>query len=328
MKRKLKNALLVLAVLAVAALAVVFGGGAIVARREAQKPVALPEAATLTPATVARPGDPALAAAEFTLPWGVEIVGARIEAGEDLAAAGAPRITSKWRWGKRLWRIEATIRPLDSRGAAPGKLVIELDRALPGSDGGRCVVAVPALKVADDPAAATASQPRLADREELPAPKSVKWWWYLIAAAAVVAAAVAVWLILRHRARREAELPPPWEVARAELARLRAGLAERNFRAELGTARLSDILKNYLAARFGLPAATETGCAFLDGATLVLTAEELEFLRGFFGAADLVKFARTPADRSELERFIAAASALVERTVPPTPEQTKKEAAS
>ncbi len=324
MKRKLRKLPLVLAVLALAA--AVFGGGALVARREARKPVRLPEAATLTPATVGRPGDPALAAAEFALPWGVEVVGARVEAGGDMAAEGAPRINSKWRWGKRLWRVEATIRPLGSGGTAPGRLVIELDRALPGSDGGRCEVAVPALKVADAPAAAP-SRPRLADREELPAPKRVGWWWYLAVAAAVAAAAGAVWIILRRRARREAEVPPPWEVARAELARLRSLLAERGFRAELGTARLSDILKNYLAARFGLPAVTETGCAFLDGASNDLTADELEFLRGFFAAADLVKFARLPADRYELERFVAAASALVERTVPP-PESAKKEAAS
>ena len=36
----------------------------------------------------------------------------------------------------------------------------------------------------------------------------------------------------------------------------------------------------------------------------------------FLSAADLVKFARFPADVSRLERAVAAATMLVERTVP------------
>ena len=327
MKRKLRNILIALTASAVLAAAVFFGGGAVIAALERRKPLRLPEAATLVPPAVARPGDPALAVLEFALPWGVAVAEARAATGEDAAVSGAPRISSEWRWGRRLWRVETTLRPLSSRGVAPGRLELTLDRALPGAESGRCEVALPALKVSET-AAAVADRPLLAGPEELSAADRVRWRWIVAGAAAVAAVVSAAVLLLRRGARRPVELPPPWEVARTELAGLRAAMAKRGFRTESGVAALSDILRNYLAARFGLPAATEAGYAFLDEGGRFLTAEELEFLRGFFAAAEPVKFARAAADRSALELAVAAASRLVERTVPPPPEKSRKEAGS
>ena len=64
---------------------------------------------------------------------------------------------------------------------------------------------------------------------------------------------------------------------------------------------------------------TETTAEFIAGAAdaKYLEAPDREFLRNFLGAADLVKFARVPADRSELERSVEMARLLVDRTVPP-----------
>ena len=92
MDRRLRNLLLAAAALILAVAAAVFGGGALVARRECGKLLRLPPSATLEPETVARPGDPARAVAEFMLPWGVEIAEARVDPGAETVASGPPRI--------------------------------------------------------------------------------------------------------------------------------------------------------------------------------------------------------------------------------------------
>ena len=322
MKRKTCHILIFAAIIALLAAAAVAGGGAVAARRACRKPPEIPESATLTPETVARPGDAARAELVFTLPWGVSVTEATAETSEDAAVSGPVKIGSAWRWGRKVWRVEATVRPLGSRGAAPGKLRIVLDRPLPGVENREISVAIPAVKVAGKNTP-SAPEPRFAD-PETPKQKNIKWHYYALGCALVIVGAALAWILLRRS--KSAAAPTPWETARAELAALRAAMAERSFRTGAGVAKLSDILRKYLASRFDLPAATEPGCRFLDTPAAVgqLTEDEREFLHGFFAAAEPVMFARFPADRPELDRAIAAAAALVERTVPPPPERKRE----
>jgi hypothetical protein len=322
MKRRTRTVLLSAAVPVLAAAAIA-GGGWLIARRGYRQPPKLPESATLVPGTVSRPGDAARAELEFTLPWGVSVTEAAAETGNDAAVSGPVEIDSKWRWGHKLWRVGATIRPLGTGGSVPGKLRLVLDRPLPGVEDRAIAVAVPAVKVADD-GAPTVDKPRLAD-PEAPGKRSAKWPFYALGGALLALAATFAWIFFRPR--RKAAAPTPWEQARAELAALRAAMEKSSFRPGTGVAQLSDILRRYLAARFELPAATEPGCRFLDAPAAAehLTEGEREFLRGFFTAAEPVMFARFPADRAELERAVAAAGELVERTVPAPPERKRGE---
>ena len=323
MKRKTCNIIFSAAAVLLVAAAAVFGGGALAARRARRQVPKIPESATLTPDTVARPGDAARAELKFALPWGVSVTEATAETGEDAAVSGPVKIDSEWRWGRHIWRIEAAIRPLGSRGSAPGKLRLALDRPLPGVENKELLIAIPAVKVAEGNTPGAAA-PRLADAET-PKRKRVKWYSYALGGALFAAVvAVLAWIILRRR--RHAAAPTPWDTARAELEALRAAMAENALSTGSGVAKLSDILRKYLASRFDLPAATEPGCRFLDTPAAVgqLTEDEREFLHGFFAAAEPVMFARFPADRPELDRAIAAAAALVERTVPPPPERKRE----
>ena len=176
------------------------------------------------------------------------------------------------------------------------------------------------MRVAET-AAAEVEKPRLAG-PETPERNTAKKWLIPVAAAAAILAAAAGYLVWR-KTRRALPAPMPWELALSELAELDAEMKKRGFRAETGVCRLSDILRNYIARRFGLPAVTAADSGFLAAAAIAqLDRRDREFLRDFFAAAQLVKFARVPADPAELERGVAAARELVGRTVPP-PEPDK-----
>ena len=321
MTGRLRSMSFAAAALALLGAAVFWGGGAFVARRVKAKP---PVSATLVPETVPRPGDAAGAQVVFELPWGNAVTAAQVEAGKDLVVSGPTEISSKLRWGYRIWRVGATLRPLGTAGAAPGKLVVTLEKPLPGSENDRCEFVIPEVRVAG-PAAAAVKKPRLAG-PETPERNSAKWW--LVPAAAVVLLAAAGYFVWRG-SRRARPAPTPWEIAFSELAGLDADMKKSGFRTETGVWKLSDILRNYLARRFGIDAVTAADREFLAAdAVRKLAREDREFLNGFFAAASLVKFARVPADPAELERSLAAARELVGRTVPPPEPDKKTEAAS
>ena len=322
MDRKLRKLSFAAAIAAMLAAAVWWVGGAVAARRVTVK---FPAAATLVPDAVPRPGDAARAEVVFELPWGNGVAAAEVETAKNAAVSGAAEIRSRLRWGCRIWRIGATLRPLVTAGAAPGKLIVALEKPLPGAESGRHEFVIPAVRVAE-PAAATAEQPRLAGPETLKR-DTAKWW--LVPVAAVVLLLAAAGYLVRRRTRRTLPAPTPWELALSALAELEAEMKKRTFRAETGVWKLSDILRNYLAQRFEIPAVTAADSGFLAAAAVArLDREDREFLHDFFAAAQLVEFARVPADLAALVRSLAAARKLVERTVPPPEPDPKTEAAS
>ena len=317
MDRKLRSISVAAAIAAVLAAAVWWVGGAVAARRVTVK---FPAAATLVPDAVPRPGDAARAEVVFELPWGNGVAAAEVETAKDAVVSGPAEISSRLRRGYRIWRVGATLRPLGTDGAAPGKLIIFLKKPPPGAENGRHEFVIPAVRVAET-AAATAEQPRLAGPETLKR-DTAKWWLVPVAAAAAILAAAAGYLVWR-KTRRGLPAPTPWELALAALAELETEMKKRGFRAETGVWKLSDILRNYLAQRFQIPAVTAADSGFLAAAAVArLDREDREFLHDFFAAAQLVKFARVPADPAELVRSLAAARELVGRTVPP-PEPDK-----
>jgi hypothetical protein len=148
-------------------------------------------------------------------------------------------------------------------------------------------------------------------------------------AAGVVGAgllAFAVWLLLRKaQARRpgararSGKTAPPLPPDEAALARLRALASSGKLDAEDRRPvyfELSEILREYLGARYGFDAlelTTEELLAALGTrAPADVVAEVGEWLR----AGDLVKYARVPSGRDEAAAALAQAVTLVERTRP------------
>lgn len=163
-------------------------------------------------------------------------------------------------------------------------------------------------------------------------PERALWPW--IGAAAVAAAALALWLHRRRKARRAAasapaapaEPPrPPHETAYAELERLlSSGLLEKGRLKEFYI-ELAEIMKRYLAATFGVDTFERTTSEILEALRLArLPARGLTSTGEFFGACDMVKFARHAPPPEETRATVERAYRLIDETR--APDQAEKAA--
>jgi hypothetical protein len=167
--------------------------------------------------------------------------------------------------------------------------------------------------------------------EEVP----VDWRPYWLAGGAVLvlaAAALVLHRVLgRSRQGRPAPLPPPpEEVARAELERLRArGLVGEGAFKEYYSA-LSGIVRTYLEQRFRLRAPEMTTEEFLLATTRDgrLQVAHRRLLGEFLAESDLVKFARHLPTIADSERAYEAARRFVDESAPaPAPREERHRAA-
>ncbi|MGN0835035.1 MAG: hypothetical protein ACI4QA_04305 [Candidatus Spyradosoma sp.] len=143
-----------------------------------------------------------------------------------------------------------------------------------------------------------------------------------LGAAAVLLLGAAVFFVLRRRRLRALLSPeiPPWTRAESELAALRGELDAGRIGSVAAVARLSDIVRRYLARRFGLSADAMTSQEFfvsMEKPDSPFPPEHRGFLREFLNAADLVKFAGLAAGRERTNAAIARAGTLVAETTPP-----------
>ena len=193
--------------------------------------------------------------------------------------------------------------------------------------GGKAVLQVPGPRVTGvgvvDPSAPPAA---LALRDIAPpAPLLVRslrllfWALGVLAAAALVAAGVS-WLRRRRPARAAPPPVPPHERLARRLAALEAERLPARGMGREHVERLAEMVREYLGA---LPAprtldrTTAETVAALRGAPDPRV--DLDALQAFLGEADLVKFARWPADAETCSAGLEYARGLLERTRPPPP---------
>lgn len=145
---------------------------------------------------------------------------------------------------------------------------------------------------------------------------------FALGAAAAVLLGASAFFVFRRRRRRASAPPeiPPWTRAESELAALRVELDAGRIGSVAAVARLSDIVRRYLARRFGLSADAMTSQEFfvsMEKPDSPFPPEQRRFLREFLNAADLVKFAGLAAGRERTDAAIARARKLVAETTPP-----------
>ncbi len=149
--------------------------------------------------------------------------------------------------------------------------------------------------------------------ELLPPPPPWIPAWLLWAVGGITTMALAAggcWMGLRRRRPRQ---PPPEQWALQELSRL-AGSSPAD-PAAYHTA-LSDVVRRYLADRFGLPATRRATAEFLETVRRSgrLSDEAQALLRDFLERCDLAKFAPIGASEEERREAAGLARTLVERT--------------
>jgi hypothetical protein len=146
--------------------------------------------------------------------------------------------------------------------------------------------------------------------------------WPWVAAAVAAAALVALWLWRRRKRRAvphvttpAAPQRPAHEIAYAELERLlSSGLLEAG-RVKEFYIELVEIVRRYLAARFGVDTFERTSAEILESLRLArLPAKGLALTSEFFGACDVVKFAKYVPSSDETRNTVERAYRLIDET--------------
>jgi hypothetical protein len=142
------------------------------------------------------------------------------------------------------------------------------------------------------------------------------WLVALCAAAALVVIALIVWMLVRLF-RNAAPLPPtPREVALASLREAQKKLDALDPHAF--SILVSDILRSYISAHYGLHATEQTSAEFLASVadSPRFTREDKTLLASFLEKCDLIKFARVDATRDDSATLLDQALRFVERSSP------------
>jgi len=146
------------------------------------------------------------------------------------------------------------------------------------------------------------------------------WPWILAAVAAAAVAAAWMWRRRARRALPQTAAPaapprPPHEVAYAELERLlSSGILEAG-RVKEFYIELAEILRRYVAARFGVETFERTTSEILEALRLArLAAKGMALTSEFLGACDVVKFAKYAPSSEETRITVERAYRLIDET--------------
>lgn len=143
----------------------------------------------------------------------------------------------------------------------------------------------------------------------------------IVIAAAVVIAVLAFLAWFFFRRHRTKVVPSPFQIACAELERLRAQIGTTEPYGFAVT--VSDVLRRYLQNGHGLPAGSQTSMEFLETVRTrdAFSEEERVALAAFLEKADLIKFARWHATADDCSALLDAADRLVRSEPQKQPEE-------
>ena len=253
---------------------------------------------------------------KYRLPWSDSFKLAAAEPGKNLQLTSDPVFhRSRIRWGYSDWTLVIPLQAYRSGESGGGSVLAEFFA------GKSIETTMPDLKIADLalPLDDTGAELSLAPRID------IKDRRFSVLAAAIVAVAIvlislAVWAVLAHRKREAAKhIKTAWEHALEAIRVLRGQVSAGAASPELAIAGLTDVVRHYLEARFRLRAERQTTAEFLadlERSDKLLEDKDRKFLRSFLASADMVKFARLPADPHLFEQASEKAEELVSGTIP------------
>ena len=251
-------------------------------------------------------------ASKIRLPWGRRLVAFDVIPGKGAQLAGTPGyVRESIGWGTTVWRLHAVMHAYRPGLIEPGTMAAvieggadkkqELSMSLPG-------FTAKALPVTDKDELVTAG--KIVEPET-----AVKSPAVALVVIACLAVAGILWFLLRRRAVRK-QAPPPWTVALDTIGHIRSDLHNGKANAASAIVSLTDVIRGYLEARFRLRVEHQTTREFLDDIRNggPLDSKQSSFLKEFLNSADMVKFARAPADVMLFDEAASRAETLVRET--------------
>lgn len=253
---------------------------------------------------------------KYRLPWSDSFKLAAAEPGKNLQLTSDPAFhRSRIRWGYTDWTLVIPLQAYRGGESGGGSVLAEFFA------GKSIETPLPELKVADlalpldDNGTELSLAPRIDVRD-----RRMSWLTAGIVAAAVILVSLAVWALLAHKKREAAKhIRTAWELALDAIQALRDQVRGGASSPESAIAGLTDVVRHYLEARFRLRAERQTTAEFLadlERSDRLLEDKDRKFLRSFLASADMVKFARMPADPHLFEQASEKAEELVSGTIP------------
>ncbi len=246
-------------------------------------------------------------------PWGRELVRAEGVPGAGAQLAGEPHPVIESRgWGTLLWSVPFVLQPYRTGDIPAGSASLTFEG---GPESAQTVSAVlPAFKAVGSGEIADGKL-ALAGKI-LQAERRGAWRFILIGTVLAAVLLALVWFFTRRRKDRLRELAP-WERALLSIGGLRSDLHGGKATPEKAVIELTDVVRGYLEERFRLRAEHQTTPEFmreLRADSSPLDVEQREFLREFLTSADMVKFAKVPADEPLFDHAAGKAETLVRST--------------
>ena len=253
---------------------------------------------------------------KYRLPWSDSFKLAAAEPGNNLQLTSDPAFhRSRIRWGYSDWTLVIPLQAYRGGESGGGSVLAEFFA------GKSIETPLPELKVADlalpldDNGTELSLAPRIETHD-----KTMSWLTAGIIAAGIILVSLAVWALLVRRKREAAKhVKTIWDNALEAIQMLRAQVRGGMASPELAIAGLTDIVRHYLEARFHLRAERQTTAEFLadlERSDRLLEDKDRKFLRSFLASADMVKFARMPADPHLFEQASEKAEELGSGTIP------------
>ena len=284
--------------------------------KEAADPVLLGE-----PVYEIADGEPTIgthfkAVLKYRLPWSDSFKLAAADPGKNLQLTSDPEFRrSRIRWGYSDWTLTVPLQAYRGGESGGGTVTAEFFA------GKSIETPLPELKIADlvlpldDTGMELSLAPRIDAKD-----RGFSIWAAVVVAVAVILVSLAVWMLLARKKREAAKhIKTAWELALEAITALRDQVRGGSASPELAIAGLTDIVRHYLETRFQLRAERQTTAEFLSDLERndrLLEERDRKFLRSFLASADMVKFARVPADPSLFEQASVKAEELVSGTIP------------
>ena len=263
-------------------------------------------------------GDTLLLKYQIKSPWNKRPLESEIYAGKGVQAIGEPEfIEAKTGWGYILWNAVYKVQPYLTGEIPEGKIKVDFSPGIEKKSD-QLILKIPSFLSAGIPNAKDKLSVASKINPELKTQSGTTRIYWIAAIAAAIILILLYWFVFRKSQKKTKPLTP-WALALLSLHDLNDNFVSGKLNAVKCISSLTDIVRNYLEARFSIHAPRQTTEEFLSNMenwNSPLNNKDRNFLREFMTSADMIKFAKYEAPKAQIETAIARAEQLIDETIP------------